>query len=378
MNNQETIKNKEPHKFYQLLRQEVVKEDNLFTSLFSTEIDFNDLSLTLDSTLKDLFLYHVRAEISILGENINYLFNKYKTLPGVIITENNNFLGVISRRKFLEQMSRPYGIDLFFKRPLQSLYKFIPNHPLVLSHHTLIVDATQQVLERPFDLIDEPIVVILNSGEPCLLDVKQLLIAYSTIHQLATKLLTDLALKLEYTNHQLEELVNIDALTQLANRRYFNFFLQQEWKRLQRKKQPISLLICDVDYFKRYNDTYGHLQGDWCLQKVAKVIKESAQRSTDLSARYGGEEFAIILPDTDINGAFSVARNLQENLKNCQIIHQSSEVSNYVTLSIGVACLVPSLEQTEEILIQQADQALYQSKRKGRDTINIFSSDLLD
>ena len=196
MNKQEDITNKKD-KIYQLLRHEVIEENNLFTRLFSQEINFNNTSLTLDSTLKDLSLYDFRVDISILGEKINYLFNTYKTLPGVIITENNNFLGVISRRQFLEQISRPYGIDLFFKRSLQSLYKFIPNNPLILSHYTLIVDATQTVLERPLDFIDEPIVVILNTGEPRLLDVKQLLIAHSNIHQLATQLLTDLALKLE-------------------------------------------------------------------------------------------------------------------------------------------------------------------------------------
>ncbi len=373
MNKQEDITNKKD-KIYQLLRHEVIEENNLFTRLFSQEINFNNTSLTLDSTLKDLSLYDFRVDISILGEKINYLFNTYKTLPGVIITENNNFLGVISRRQFLEQISRPYGIDLFFKRSLQSLYKFIPNNPLILSHYTLIVDATQTVLERPLDFIDEPIVVILNNGEPRLLDVKQLLIAHSNIHQLATQLLTDLALKLECTNHQLEELVNVDALTHLANRRYFNSFLEREWKRLQRQKESLSLIICDIDYFKRYNDTYGHVQGDKCLQKVAKVIQDSAKRSTDLAARYGGEEFAIILPDTEINGAFSVAKNLQENLQNCQIIHQNSQVNNYVTLSIGVASLIPSLEETEEILIQEADQALYQSKIKGRNMINVFSN----
>ncbi|WP_434684932.1 diguanylate cyclase domain-containing protein [Pseudanabaena minima] len=172
--------------------------------------------------------------------------------------------------------------------------------------------------------------------------------------------------ELRCVTQKLEKLVNIDGLTHIANRRCFDDRLEQEWLRLCREKQPISLLLFDVDYFKRYNDAYGHQLGDECLVKLAQAAQVAVSRSTDLVARYGGEEFVIILPNTDLEGAIAVAERLHKSVQSLGIAHQTSDVSSVVTISLGLAALVPSLEKSPKDLINQADQALYRAKQKGR------------
>ncbi|AFZ27029.1 PAS domain S-box/diguanylate cyclase (GGDEF) domain-containing protein [Cylindrospermum stagnale PCC 7417] len=171
----------------------------------------------------------------------------------------------------------------------------------------------------------------------------------------------------------LEKLVNIDGLTQIANRRCFNDRLLQEWLRLCREQQPLSLLLFDVDYFKRYNDFYGHQLGDDCLTKLAQAAQQVVWRPADLVARYGGEEFVIILPNTDAEGAGAVAERVHAAMQALNIPHQASEVSNTVTISLGIATLIPSSEISPAILIAQADQALYCAKQQGRNQSVIFS-----
>lgn len=167
-------------------------------------------------------------------------------------------------------------------------------------------------------------------------------------------------------NLELEKLANIDGLTGLANRRQFDLTLQKEWSILKRKKLPLSLIICDIDFFKKYNDSYGHIQGDECLKQVAQGIKKAVQRPSDLVARYGGEEFIIILPNTDIKGAIHVAQNIKIAIENLQIIHSDSEISKYVSLSLGISSLIPQGEISSEMLKIKADEALYIAKNKGR------------
>ncbi|WP_016953097.1 diguanylate cyclase [Anabaena sp. PCC 7108] len=172
--------------------------------------------------------------------------------------------------------------------------------------------------------------------------------------------------ELVIANRKLELLANMDGLTQIANRRCFDHYLALEHTRHQREQNPLALIMIDIDYFKVYNDSYGHQGGDECLIKVAQEIAKVTQRPTDLVARYGGEEFAVILSNTDIKGALKVAKTIQTAIASLQIPHQNSQVSNYITLSMGVASLVPTLEQNLETLISYADQALYAAKEQGR------------
>lgn len=167
----------------------------------------------------------------------------------------------------------------------------------------------------------------------------------------------------------------LDGLTGIANRRQFDKVLEKEWQRLANQQKIkgvsnfISLIMCDVDFFKNYNTVYGHLGGDDCLKQVAQVIQQASQRASDLAARYGGEEFAVILPDTDAKGALKVAQKICSTLKQQKIPHTDSYVSNYVTLSIGIATHIPCVDIEPKNLIDLADQALRQAKAEGRDRI---------
>lgn len=158
----------------------------------------------------------------------------------------------------------------------------------------------------------------------------------------------------------------IDGLTQVPNRRRFDECLRTEWERGMRDGDPISLIIFDVDFFKPYNDTYGHQAGDDCLNAIAGTIESYCRRVPDLAARYGGEEFAVILPNTDIEGALNLAETIRARVRALEIRHERSSVDDYVTVSAGVACMVPAGETSVEALIKLADDALYDAKSKGR------------
>lgn len=166
--------------------------------------------------------------------------------------------------------------------------------------------------------------------------------------------------------NRLQALSEIDELTQLANRRSFQEHLATEWQRALRSRNPISLILCDVDYFKLYNDTYGHPQGDECLRQVARAIGEAVRRPDDLAARYGGEEFVILLPNTDAEGAQQVAKEAAANVQALQMDHKASTVSSYVSISLGVTTISPKEHIAVNMLVDTADLGLYEAKRRGR------------
>jgi diguanylate cyclase (GGDEF)-like protein len=174
--------------------------------------------------------------------------------------------------------------------------------------------------------------------------------------------------QLAQANDTLRRLANLDALTQVANRYRFDDYLDQTWKRLQREQLPLSLVLCDVDYFKNFNDRYGHQVGDDCLRQVAQAIEQGTKRPADLVARYGGEEFAVILPTTTLEGAQRLCANMRTHIQKLQIPHETSQVSSVVTVSFGLVNAVPAAEITPQLLIQAADKALYRAKSQGRDT----------
>lgn len=171
---------------------------------------------------------------------------------------------------------------------------------------------------------------------------------------------------LQTANERLQHLATSDGLTGLFNRRHFDEYLEQEWRRSTREEIPLSLVLGDIDYFKAYNDTYGHPQGDICLIKVAHALQKVVKRPADLAARYGGEEFAIILPNTHLEGAISVVHSIQLEVQKLKIVHRLSNVNPYVTLSLGISSIVPRHQKSTEILIADADKALYQAKKRGR------------
>jgi len=171
--------------------------------------------------------------------------------------------------------------------------------------------------------------------------------------------------ELHKTNEELQRLVSLDSLTNIANRRRFDEHFDQEWKRSRREKKPITLIMCDVDFFKLYNDTYGHQLGDKCLRVIAKAISKQIKRPSDLVARYGGEEFAVILPNTKAEGAVKVAEAIRLELEHLKIAHLSSP-NKIVTLSLGVSSLPTRPPFSQKILLTLADKALYEAKKRGR------------
>jgi diguanylate cyclase (GGDEF)-like protein len=180
--------------------------------------------------------------------------------------------------------------------------------------------------------------------------------------------------KLAEANDALQRIASLDSLTQVANRRRFDLCLQREWRRLAREHKALSLILADIDYFKSYNDTYGHQAGDRCLYQVAQAIQTAVKRPADVVARYGGEEFAVILPDTESKGAIHVAKEIREQVKQMNLDHVESPIERKVSLSLGVASLMPDSNLMPAKLIAIADQALYQAKASGRDCICLSTS----
>jgi len=175
--------------------------------------------------------------------------------------------------------------------------------------------------------------------------------------------------QLSQTNHLLKELAYGDELTKVANRRYFDQYLAQEWRRMAREKKPLSLILIDVDCFKKFNDTFGHVAGDRCLQKIARAIGAAVNRPGDLVSRYGGEEFAIILPNTHLSGATYLAERVRSQIENLQIQAAPQAPCPYVSISAGVATIIPEVSRLPVQLVADADHLLYKAKEQGRDRV---------
>lgn len=181
--------------------------------------------------------------------------------------------------------------------------------------------------------------------------------------------------QLEQRNRDLQRLTGLDTLTQIANRRRFNAVLRWEWRRAVRQQRPFSLIFCDIDHFKRFNDTYGHQAGDECLVRIARSMEETLKRPADLVARYGGEEFIALLADTDADGARMLAEKMRARIEGLQIENCASPVSAHVTATLGAATLIPQVGRQPEDLVALADRALYAAKAEGRN--RVLSADQL-
>ncbi|MDD2699968.1 MAG: diguanylate cyclase [Sideroxydans sp.] len=180
--------------------------------------------------------------------------------------------------------------------------------------------------------------------------------------------LVDVTQQLDGANAELQRLSTTDALTGIANRRSLDHFLEREWRRCLRMKKPLSLVMMDIDYFKLFNDKYGHQAGDDCLKQVADQIARAAPRGTDLAARYGGEEFMLVLGETDQDGVMWIAERVRQMVADLKVPHYATG-SKFVTISCGVVSVLPGDRVSLEMLLQSADAALYQAKRAGRDRV---------
>jgi diguanylate cyclase (GGDEF)-like protein len=179
--------------------------------------------------------------------------------------------------------------------------------------------------------------------------------------------------QLQEANQTLQRISAQDALTGVANRRSFDSHLAHEWSRAAREQKPLSLIICDIDYFKAFNDYYGHPRGDECLRQVARALRAPVKRPGDLVARYGGEEFVVLLPWTVLSGAVALAEKLRERIASLRIPHARSLAAPHVTLSLGAASVIPLRQARTAGLVEAADQALYAAKERGRNRVEFFS-----
>ncbi len=182
------------------------------------------------------------------------------------------------------------------------------------------------------------------------------------------------AKKLKIANKKLENASYTDSLTGLHNRRYFNFIYERELKRAKRSNSYITFMMLDIDYFKQYNDTYGHVEGDFALKSVAKVLKDTLKRPSDYVFRLGGEEFGVLLSDTDESSSAKLAREICDAVRGRELKHENSKAGEFVTISIGVVCCVADEALDDEVLISRADEMLYEAKESGRDRYIITSN----
>ncbi|MCQ8105874.1 diguanylate cyclase [Methylomonas sp. SURF-2] len=173
-------------------------------------------------------------------------------------------------------------------------------------------------------------------------------------------------IRLKQTTDMLESMAWIDGLTGIPNRRRFDQMLEVEWKRAQRNRLPLGIIMVDIDHFKEYNDCHGHGEGDVCLKQVAAMFAATVNRPGDLVARYGGEEFVILMPETDTDGTRQLADQLRHRIESMQIPHTHSSASRWVTISLGYASLIPQANQASSALLDEADSMLYQAKSLGR------------
>lgn len=320
-----------------------------------------------------------------------------RELPLLLVVEDNNFL-----LTYLQTLLNPHYRVAVARDGIEGLEKAKTLQPnLILSDQIMPrqngLDLLKEIRNTP-ELNSTPVIFLtarsgmeariesLDAGaddyiskpfdeRELLARVRNLLRSHAAEQQLTAlnRQLQQQKRQLETVNKALQYLATYDSLTEIRNRRCFNDYLDTEWRRLAREEAPLSLIMCDIDYFKLFNDTYGHQAGDECLRQVAGVIQHSVKRSADLVARYGGEEFAVILPNTDANGATCVAEFIHQQVRDLQIVHAKSAVSEYVTLSLGVACCIPAPMSQPATLIAIADEALYRAKKAGRDRVSVAS-----
>lgn len=334
--------------------------------------------LTLRSTLQELSFHDFCIESQALSREVAQKLEANPSLPGVIVERQGQFLAMISRRRFLQVMSRPYSLDLFLRRPIEHLCSMLQTtddqlETLILPGNTLIVAAAWQLLRQAPEKADESIVVEITPQVYRLLDVHQILVAQSQIHQLATQLIQELYKHLEAAKQELQhqQQANSKNLLQLASSSHFKKYLDQKWQKLAQEKASLSLILCEVDFSETYSDIYGHQAEDECLQQIAKVIRSTLKGATDLVVRYGGKEFAMILPRTPVKEALQVSEAIRVAVTRLEIAQIASPVSQHLTLSLGVASIVPSQQSSTTNLMAAADQALSQAKASRHEPVMV-------
>ena len=237
------------------------------------------------------------------------------------------------------------------------------------SFYSFVMFSTPLITPTGMFLVTAVDPTIHTSGYFVLLFLIIMILLSWRLNKTTTKSLTT-----QYENQELKLISTKDGLTEINNRRRFDEALHDEWYRASRLSKPISLIMCDIDKFKEYNDTYGHLEGDKCLKKIAHLIQDYARRGGDLAARYGGEEFALILPDTEHEHAKDIAELIRLAIIDANLPHSGSSVATFITASFGVYTTIPDKYATPNSLIEYADKALYMAKEQGRNKVILYES----
>ncbi len=284
-------------------------------------------------------------------------------------------LGEVTLEELLQEAPTQAGI---FSHHLRS-------HLTKLSKEPKLLNALKQLVSTKESLRLEPLLahkldsmgLVKLDGDECTVSC-ELYRRYFEAQNFSVEDLQSSPLnQLHKENQELQDLVNVDALTQIANRRYFDKYLKRMWQRLVRDAAPLSLILCDIDYFKAYNNCYGRQAADDCLQKIASAICQALKHSADLAARYGGEEFAVILPQTDANNALQIAEAIRVSVKalaiSCNYPGIDGLPASVLTVSLGVTSIIPDPNGDYGALVSAAEQALYQAKRQGRDRVILYS-----
>jgi diguanylate cyclase (GGDEF)-like protein len=241
---------------------------------------------------------------------------------------------------------------------------------------TLVIEIPESAFAEHLSTVPGPLLALLRVfSDRARHDLESLVSANLKLQAQAEEMdrknreLTETRRQLEQRNRDLERLSALDTLTQIANRRRFDMVLRQEWRRAVRDEAPVSLLFCDIDYFKRFNDAYGHQAGDECLVRVAQAMEETLNRPADLVARYGGEEFIALLVDTDVEGSRMLAERMRARIEELRVENRDSSVGPFLTVSLGIATCVPNPTLRPEDLMDLADRALYAAKAGGRNRV---------
>jgi diguanylate cyclase (GGDEF)-like protein len=271
------------------------------------------------------------------------------------------------------------NINVVFNSPNKYMfdYNYLTKHSIdrsLLPNDSLFINTPPTPYERYRTLLIGITLLSFSSAFIVLWKYKRQRATLIKEHALALQLeksVKERTLELEKANKELLRLTNMDGLTQIYNRRFFDQALCKEINRLQRTSTPISVLMCDIDYFKKFNDTYGHLAGDDCIRSVANTIQKQCKRVSDIAARYGGEEFAVILPNTSSHDALLLAEAIRRGVEQEKIPHRASTINDIVTLSIGVTSMIPDLDTTPSTVVALADKALYESKLDGRNQVTL-------
>lgn len=329
-----------------------------YTAIVSESKTSSSLDQVFQMKIRDLPIFESCIDYSLSVRDVAILFDQHPDWPGVILTNQNHYLGTLSRQSCFEVLGRPFGIEIFSKKPILELFNTSRSSNLLLDWNTTIKEAVKSALKRDQSMIYEPIAVQMEECNYGLLNMHVLLLAQCDL--------------LENLYIEVQQLSVKDPLTNLNNRRGFFEAAQPEIEISKVNHTDLSALMIDIDNFKITNDVYGHFVGDRVICVVAEECQK-ALRLTDLLGRFGGEEFIALLPNTSVETAYKIAERLRIKVENKKIFVNGYQVS--VSISIGV-CHIKDARGSLDTLLTQADQAMYCAKTAGRNQVMVWDYQL--